>query len=454
MRYFATLAMLVLSVGSAFAQADDTATILADRIDRDGQGVGIVAAVIENDAPTFTSHGMQDANGETPVDEATLFEIGSLTKLFTNLLLAQMVLDGTMDLDTSVADYLPPGTKIPDFKGKKITLFDLATHSSGLPSIPTDLGAVDPANPYAGYGAEPFFAFLAGYTLTRAPGEQFEYSNIGITLLAEAISHVAGAPYAELVQSRILDPLEMSDTMLEVPQLDQLRLAGGHGLGGVPTPHWDFDIFAPAGGYRSTAADLAKFAAAASGQNSTPLDAAFALMLERTRPAASPNMQIGLGWMILTHESGKIIWHNGMTGGFNSFLGFDPESKKAAVVLANSLSQTGIEDIGFHLVNPSAPLVPQPTPRAAVEIDPALLDNYVGTYELGPEFQITVTAENGQLFIQASGQDKFPAFPESDTAFFLKVVDAQVSFETGANGKATGLVLHQNGQDVPGTRKP
>ncbi len=243
----------------------------------------------------------------------------------------------------------------------------------------------------------------------------------------------------------------MSDTSLQ-PSNPQ-RLAGGHNQAGEPMPHWTFDIFAPAGGYISTAADLAKFAAAASGQHKTPLDAAFAVMLEHTRPAGSPRMTIGLGWMLLEHDNGTTVWHNGITGGFNSFIGFDRESGKAAVVLANAVTQTGIEDIGFHLIDPQAQLAPQPQQREAIEIDPALLEEYVGTYELGPEFSIAVTAEGDQLFIQASGQTRLAAFPESENKFFLREVDAQISFERGEDGAVTGLVLHQNGQDIPGQRK-
>lgn len=450
-------ASLVLPTTLAFAQTtgetmdhSQIEQIIRDRIERDGQGVGLAAAVINGDQPVFANAGMQDVNGETPVDEHTIFEIGSITKIFTNLLLAELVVEGKIDLDKPVADYLPEGTKLPEFEGKAITVFDLATHSSGLPSVPPELAAADPSNPYLNYGADKFYAFVASYTLTRAPGTEFEYSNIGTSLLGEAISHVAGQPYAELVSERILTPLGMTETSITVD--DFFAFAGGHNLEREPVSHWDLGVFAPAGAYRSTAADMAKFAAAASGQVSTPLDAAFAKMLERTRPAGGPGMSIGLGWMLLDGPDGQIAWHNGGTGGFNSFLGFDRTSKKAALVLSNAQTLTGIEDIGFHLIDAKAPLAPQPKPRTAVEIDPAVLPQYVGRYQLGPEMELTVTTEAGRLFVEASGQGKLEVFPESATTFFYKVVDAQISFETGADGKASGLVLHQNGQDLPGKR--
>lgn len=452
------LAALVLSGTLALAQTKEPALehsqieqILRDRVERDGQGVGLAAAVIENDQPVFANAGMQDVDGETPIDQHTIFEIGSVTKIFTNLLLAQLVAENKIDLDKPVADYLPDNTRLPLFGDKAISVFDLATHRSGLPSIPPDLVSTNPDNPYADYDATKFYDFLARYSLTRAPGEAFEYSNLGIALLGEAISHVADKPYAELVRERILVPLEMNETSIVVD--DFFAFAGGHDLDRAPVSHWDLNIFAPAGAYRSTAADMARFVAAASGQHATPLDAAFALMLDRTLPAGSPGMNIGLGWMMLDAPQGQIVWHNGMTGGFNSFIGFDRATKRGAVVLSNALTQTGIEDIGFHLIDPKAPLAPQSKPRQAVEIDPSVLPDYVGSYQLGPEFDLVVTTEGGRLFVEASGQDRLEVYPESETEFFYKAVDAQISFETDASGQASGLVLHQNGMDLPGKRQ-
>lgn len=452
------VAFSLLALCPTLAQETDvkpqTAQILADRIDRDGQGVAIATALVEDGTPVFVSHGPLQAGSTDRVDEDTLFEIGSVSKIFTNLLLAQLVLDGAIDLDAPAINYLPEGTKLPQFEGKEITLFDLATHSAGLPSIPPELAFANPANPYQFYNADLLYAFLAAFPLPRAPGETYEYSNMGTTLIGEAVSHVTGQSYGDLVQQRILDPLGMDDTMLVVPEDKLSRFATGHDPSREPVPHWDFDVFAPAGGWRSTASDMAKFVAAASGQTETNLKPAFDLMLERSRPAGSPNMEVGLGWMTLTRpDGGTTIWHNGQTAGFNAFIGYDRDTGRASVVLANAVTRTGMEDIGFHLIEPASPLTSQPEPHVEIHIDPALLENYVGTYELGPEFHIEITAEAGQLYVQASGQDRFPAFPETETRFFLKVVEAQVSFETGADGKASGLILHQNGQDVPGKRR-
>src|SRR5690606_36613371 len=148
---------------------------------------------------------------------------------------------------------------------------------------------------------------------------------------------------------------------------------------------------------------------------------------------------------------GEIVWHNGITAGFRSFAGFERQSGNGVVVLSNMVTQAGIEDIGMHLLDPALPLREQPQIRTQVEIDPALLDDYVGEYVLGPGAVITITAENGRLFAQLTGQERFEIFPESETEFFYRIVDAQITFDVHA-GDVKSLMLHQNGQDLPGLK--
>ena len=164
-------------------------------------------------------------------------------------------------------------------------------------------------------------------------------------------------------------------------------------------------------------------------------------------------MSIGLAWLQRRAFGTEIVWHNGGTGGYHSFIGFDPKTGDGAVVLHNSAAS--IDDIGFHLIHGQFPIIKPPAPpkpRKEVALNPSLFDAYVGEYQLAPTFTMTVTREGGQLFIQATGQSKLQVFPESETDFFYKVVDAQVTFVKDAGGQVTGLVLHQGGRDVPGNK--
>lgn len=425
----------------------DIAQILVDRIDRDQANIGIAVALIVEGEARFVSHGTWGRDDDRPVDEHTLFEAGSITKVFTNLLLAQLVNEGKIDLDAPLTDYLPEGTVLPHWEERQITAFDLATHASGLPPLPQDMLERALDNPYSGYDAEPLMAWLATYELTRPVGEEFEYSNAGTALLAQAIEHVSGQPYAELLQSQILDPLEMNETHLALTGADTPDMATGHDAEGNALAHWDFDAFAPAGGLLTTTSDLAKFIAAASGRVQTPLSDAFNTMLARTRPAGG-DASIGLGWFITPTGSGELVWHNGITAGFRSFAGYERNSGTGVVVLSNMVTAAGIEDIGMHLLDPAIPLAAQPQPRVVAEIDPSILPNYVGDYVLAPGVVMSVTSEDDRLFAQITGQSRFELYPENETDFFFRVVDAQVRFEV-EDGVARSLTLFQNGQQMP-----
>ncbi len=451
--FLALAAMLAaapaLAQEAAMPSDAEIAKILGDRIGRDQANIGIAVAVIENGETRFVSHGTLAVDSTEPVTEHTVFEAGSITKLFTNLLLAQMVNDGRIDLDAPIADYLPEGTVLPSQGERSITAFDLATHSAGLSGLPEDLLGRGMDNPYSGYGAEGLMAWLASYQLPRPIGESFEYSNAGTALLAAAVEHVGGASYADLLESNILGPLGMDETSLALSGAEKPDMAIGHNAAREAVSHWDFDVFAPAGALLSTSSDLAKFIAAASGAVETPLKPAFDTMLARTRPAG--NDSIGLGWFITDTGAGEVVWHNGITNGFRSFAGFERNSGNGVVVLSNMVTASGIEDIGMHLLDPALPLREQPKLRTQVEIDPAILDRYVGDYVMAPGVVMSITVENGQLFAQLTGQPAVEIYPESETDFFYRVVDAQIGF-TLEDGAAKSLTLYQNGQTMPGLK--
>jgi serine-type D-Ala-D-Ala carboxypeptidase/endopeptidase len=193
------------------------------------------------------------------------------------------------------------------------------------------------------------------------------------------------------------------------------------------------------------------FLAANLGYTKSPLSPAMAAMVTVRQPTGVPGLQIALGWHILTKDGREIIWHNGGTGGFRAFIGYDPKNRIGVVALSNASTTTGVDDIGRHLLDVAFPLAQPPKEHKQVAVDPKLFDGYVGRYELAPTFIITVTREGDRLFIQATGQPKLEVFPESEKDYFLKVVDAQITFETNRQGKATGLTLHQHG-DKHGNR--
>ena len=360
-----------------------------------------------------------------------------------------MVRRGEVKLEDPISKYLPAAVRVPSKNGKQITLLDLATQTSGLPRLPGNMAPKDPKNPYADYSVEQMYDFLSHYELTREIGEKYEYSNLGVGLLGHVLGRRAGVSYEELVTRRILGPLGMKDTAITLSAGMRARLAAGHDAGGEVVPNWDLPTLAGAGALRSTANDMLKFLAANLDAGDGPLSSALRDTHAVRRATGTPELDIGLGWHIFHRFGTDLVWHNGGTGGYHSWMGFIAKKGTGAVVLCNSSSE--IDDIGLHLLEPRFPLSQPPKARKEISVEPGLLEACVGEYQLAPTFSITVTREGNALFIQATGQPKLPIYAESETEFFLKAVDAQITF-VKEGGRVTQLVLHQNGRDLPGKK--
>jgi len=455
--------LLVCSAHHASAQSPTWVTpsdaeirnILARRIDTERQGVGIVVGVIDSHGRRVVAYGASDKGDPRPLNGQTMFEIGSMTKVFTSLLLSEMVLDNQVKLDDPVAKFLPPGTRIPERGGKQITLVDLATHTSGLPRLPNNMVPKDPSNPYADYTVEQLYQFLGGYTLPRDIGSQYEYSNLGGGLLGHALSRRAGLDYQALVRQRIAGPLGLSNTTIALSASQTARLAKGHAATLDPVANWDLPTLAGAGALRSDADDVLTLLGAELGYVKTPLAAAMKAQLEPRRPTGSPGLSVALAWHILTPPGkDEIVWHNGGTGGYRTFMGFNAKSGVGVVVLTNTATATGGDDIGLHILA-GLPLQAQPKPPVehhAITLDPKSLDDYVGRYQFAPQAILNVTRNGDRLFAQLADQPSVEVFAESRTDFFYKVVDAQLTFTLPPSGSAIAVTLHQNGQDLLGQR--
>lgn len=434
---------------SPFPSDAEIRRILVERIDVEKQSVGIAIATFDPAGRNVVCHGRLSTSGAGLVTGDTVFEIGSITKLFTALLLADMAGRGELGLDDPVARHLPDTVRVPQRGDREITLTDLATHTSGLPRLPDNFAPANDDNPYADYTVEQLYAFLTDHSLTRDIGSLFEYSNVGLGLLGHALARCAGMDYAALLKQRILGPLGMTATAVDLTPQMRSRLAQGHDAAMMPTSNWDLPTLAGAGALKSTVNDLLNFVEMASGARPSPLSAALATTLALRRPNEAPGVEVGLGWMISGDGEALTAFHSGGTGGYCSFLACMPERGIGVVGLSNAATENGIDDICVHILDQKHPLAAPPKTRIATSVDPDVLERYVGTFRLEPDFELVISREEDRLFAQATGQGKAEIFAESGTFFFYKVVNAQISFEVDADGRASALTLHQNGRDMP-----
>jgi CubicO group peptidase (beta-lactamase class C family) len=412
----------------------------------DGKLVGIVIGIVTKDGTTFHAYGEKQAGKEDLPDENTVFEIGSVSKVFTGILLADAVSRGEVAYTDPIEKYLPEDVTAPTRNDESITLEHLSVQTSGLPRMPSNFKPKNSANPFADYTYEQLYEYLGDAELESDIGEEFAYSNTGVGLLGHLLERATGKSYEALIVERIATPLNMPDTSIALSTDQKSRLAYGH-IARQQAPNWDIPTLAGAGAIRSTAKDMTVFLAANLGHIDTPLHAA---MDESHRPQANagPNMQIGLGWLTLaTDGPGPIVWHNGGTGGYRSFAGFVKETGIGVVVLTN-ISGAGHDDIGYHLLDPTVPLQ-KTDKRAEVTVDVDTLKRYTGKYQLTPELIFDVDLDGTQLRVQVTGQPRIPVYPESEVKFFYKVVDAQLTFQVDDDGNVTGLILHQGGANQP-----
>jgi CubicO group peptidase (beta-lactamase class C family) len=322
-------------------------SIIRPRVD-DQRNVGIVVGVIGPEGRQSVAAYGDPGPGALPLGRDSVFEIGSITKIFTTTLLAEMVERGEVAYADPIARFLPERVRVPSRNGRQITLVDLATHTSGLPRMMTNFRPADRRNPYADYTVDRLYDFLNGYELKRDIGSRYEYSNVGMGLLGHVLSLRGGRSYEALVTERILRPLGMRRTSITLDGWMQKHLVRGHDNTGQPAANWDVRTIEGAGALRSTMGDMLIFAAANLKAGSSPLHRAIARAREVRAPTGRPDLSIALGWHIRQVNGHSIVWHNGGTGGYRTWLGFDASRRIAAVVLTNSTH--GADDLGYELL--------------------------------------------------------------------------------------------------------
>lgn len=400
-------------------------------------------------------------NAEEPdvrmLDANSVFELASCSKQFTAAAIVLLQQKGKLSYDDPLEKWIPA---LGIYKG--VTIRHLLHHTSGLPDYMVLMDSVwdhhriavnkDMINALQQYRSPAEFA----------PGERFEYSNTGYAVLASVIESVSGMSYAAFLDKELFRPLQMSHTFVYTRRLsprkvpgyafgyvyadDQKRKVLPDSMPGMDMVYW-LDGITGDGTVNSTAGDLLKWDRAL---YTTKYFSATSLKLMFTPGVLNDGSatNYGLGWMLQTDTMmGHIAAHSGSWHGYTSYIERHTDKDKTIIILENAdrgkLPVRVLRDILYDI-----PLVPLPVYQE-IKLSPDQLGIYVGDYELAPGFILTITMDDGQLFAQATGQQKFPLYPKSQTAFFLKTIAATIDFEKNADGEVQRLVLHQGGRDTP-----
>lgn len=373
--------------------------------------------------------------------EKIVFEIGSISKVFTGLLLAQAVVDQKVTLETTIGSLLEGKVKCADPRVAAITLKQLATHTSGLPRLPENAiaGALE-EDPYANYDEKLLWSYLATAKLEGESPFSFSYSNLGMGLLGHLLGGLYQKSWDQAVVEKICLPLGMKDTALH-PESKQ-RLATPHD-GGKEAKPWHMDALAGCGALRSTAADLMTFGEALLHPDQTPLKEAFALALQPQADAASMGGQIGLGVLLGKFDGDASLHHDGGTGGFCSGLQVIPAKGIVRVVLINNNTLAGSEVIaGTSTVKPA-----DPATQKEITLSAEMMKQYPGLYDLDRDSRFIVKLQEDRLFVKLTGQAFLRLFAKAPDRFFMKEVAAEVAFNR-REGAIQSLTLFQNGNEI------
>ena len=389
----------------------------------------VAIGMIDGDHTEVFGFGRGPNGGATP-DSDTVFELGSITKVFTALMLIDSVTRHEVELSTPVVTLLPLGVTVPTEDGAVITLGELMTHRSGLPRLPVGL-KTDSSDPYERYGEDALYLDLQHTRLESKPGTALNYSNFGTGLLGFVLARKAGGHYEQVLAKRILGPLGLKDTFQHVPKGVAGRHAIGHDANGGIVPFWGWDALAGAGALRSTVGDQLKFLralldAAAGGHG--PLAAELRQSMQPVDPAIPG---AGYGWFINDHGR---RWHNGGTAGFHSFVAVDPERHRALVIMAATSNDIidGLAATMFDVLDGRPPPPPVFPDEAAMKL-------MIGTYG-DAAHPVVVRRDGKKLMMQ--GRDAAPVrlVPLARDVFYVNGLDAKLSF-AGQGGDATQLII-------------
>ncbi|MEP1032054.1 serine hydrolase [Ekhidna sp.] len=407
-------------------------------------GIGMVVGVIDGERQNVVTNGLSGAENGRALDGETVFQLGSLTKVITNLLLAEMVTSGEVGLDDLVSDFLPPEIKLVEV-GRPITLRDLATHTSGLPSMPTNFDIHGEPDPYAAYSVDQLWSFLSSYTPEGAPGIKYAYSNLGVSLLGWVLALRMNTTYEDLVKDRVLGPLEMNSTSITLSSEQLARLAPGHSPYLQPIRTWEMATLQASGSLRSTANDMLRLLELYLGKsnNSHMVEAAKFQMREGVELDGT-FLPLGLGL-----RSDGIYRHAGGKQGYRSGLAFNARTGVAAVVLSNARTyESEPMLIAMHLVAgeilPPAARAPEDKPR--VNIPTNELEKFAGGYhnKAGEIWEVVVSRKF--LRIRYPNNSIFEFVPSGSHDFYYNAGNDDIIFDLDDNGKVVGMRIYGDGK--------
>jgi serine-type D-Ala-D-Ala carboxypeptidase/endopeptidase len=411
--------------------------------------------VVQGDRAWDRHYGSLSTEQPQPPTGATLYEIGSISKVFTGILLADAVETGRVKLDQPIGSLMTELQTSNKEVGESILLRHLATHSSGLPRMPDNINPANPVDPYQDYGRDLMVQFMSTVKPTAKPEQKVEYSNLAAGMLGQLLADQAGADYETLLKNRLTSPLQMHATSITLSDDQKKLFAPPHNADCMPDHPWHFQAMAGAGAIRSSTADMLRFMQ----MNLVPpqgtadeqaVSKAIELAWKEQLPSKDGSFAMGLGWHIA--RDGSARWHNGQTGGFHSMMLLDRRFNIGVVLLCNTATME-VDQLAESIIRAMIGRDEQPRKfEKSMQVPAEKVAVLAGKYQLAPGFIFTIRADGEKLFAQLTGQPELQVHAKDEKTWEYKVVPASLTFDVSDAGKCVAVTLNQGGQNIRAAR--
>jgi CubicO group peptidase (beta-lactamase class C family) len=409
-----------------------------------GKFMGAVLVARGDEVLHQGGYGKANLELDVPNSPETVFRLGSLTKQFTAAAILQLQDQGRLNVNDTLDKYLPDAPHAGEVK-----LGQLLSHSSGIPDPPELAEGSSGSGLRQAHTVDEMISRVVGQPLEFTPGSQYKYCNVCYMILGRVIEEVSGQSYADYLTQHIFQPAGMTATGIDEAGRVLPHRASGYTWNGETYSNSEFiDLsnVGAAGILVSTVGDMYKWDRALYSDKLLSTAAREAFFTPRV--SKGDGSSYAYGWAIKETPEHTLAEHSGGVNGFVSFAIRDPATQLYVIVLSNVENPAAVDVAqGLAAIAYGEPY-DMPGQPPAVEVNPAVLQKYAGSYQVKPDMVLTITAEAGHLFAEVPGQPKFELFPTSETEFFAKIAEIKLHFEVGADGAVTELVIHEGGQEI------
>ena len=418
---------------------------LGNDLVENGWMTALSIGLIHPDGIEYYNYGSLSKEQQSLPSENSIYEIGSISKVFTALLLADLVNRKKIKPEAPLTEWTLKDWSLPSKDGVEISALHLVSHSSGLPRLPYGFNPTNIQNPYVDFSVADLRASLTDIPMPMTPGEHIVYSNLGSGLLGYGLTQYSGQSYEQMIQQTICSPLGLESTFVDVPKAQKNRSAQGYDMAGEPINDWDMPVLVGMGEINSTVFDLMQFAKAQLYPPKNTLGEA--IKMSHKPLITKDNNSVAMGWHVGFRGDPGLMWHNGGTGGARSFIAFHPEDKIGVVILSTNTSPFATAAVRSLLGILRGEKTNLKLPQVVSLSDQEILA-FAGEYAISEDITIAFSPKDGLLLGEIPKMPPILIYPTSENTFESIHVPLKFEFQRNEQGEVFQLLMHEGNKQT------